>query len=819
METACGAPITRIIGTISLIGHNGQVTPPRPAASRRGPGAIIVALALLLSMLTAAPAAAVEPAAPVGNAAVGDVAAAGVVRTADLSKFNPGSIISDAVFFDSSTMSEAQIDKFLRSKVSSCRAGYTCLKDFRQNTTTRAADTYCRGGYQGGNNESAARIIYKVSQGCGINPQVLLATLEKEQSLVSHTWPSEYRYRAAMGQGCPDTAACDTRYYGFQNQVYGAARQFQIYAEGKHFTWYAPGKTWNILYNPNRDCGSSPVRIQNTATAALYYYTPYQPNAAALRAGYGTGDGCSSYGNRNFYNFFTDWFGSTQTAAPKLVRIASDPAVWIVSDGWRWHITQYADYEQLARVLGAAVVVADSFLNTHAVGGQAGAVIRNSATGVIALVQDGKTHRLSSCADVAIWGGSCSAPVNVSAKTFDSVPAGDEAGRLFKVKGKKQWGRFEDVATAAPFHDEAAVRAAAGTPKKTPYTPWISPERWASLTKTAPYYAPGRLVKTNGDAKVWMLLDFDKRVWVTNMAEVAEYGLTASQVIKVTSDGLVRYRDAGTMKPTLTCDGATYFPAGGTLYKLPKPETAGLSTMAATAVTCAQFPSAKASDMLAVKTASSSDVFVVQSGKRRHALAWDVLVTANGGRAPQILTLKPATLAAVPVGVPMAKGLVVKAADAAPLYLVGADKLHWVPSFGIASDLGLGLAFQTFPSKTVSAIPRGQDLGIWVRCDKTTYLGAGGKLWPLTGAASKGVSAVQIAMASTCKSLQIQSEVQHRVYLKSVAAAEVYLVENGKARWVPTWDKLLASNGGSVPRIHTVSAEGFAGVAKGDPLG
>ncbi|MGO2521374.1 MAG: FG-GAP repeat domain-containing protein, partial [Microbacterium sp.] len=36
----------------------------------------------------------------------------------------------------------------------------------------------------------------------------------------------------------------------------------------------------------------------------------------ALRAGYGTGDGCSSYGNRNLYNYFTDWFGSTQTTGP-----------------------------------------------------------------------------------------------------------------------------------------------------------------------------------------------------------------------------------------------------------------------------------------------------------------------------------------------------------------------------------------------------------------------------------------------------------------------------------------------------------------------
>lgn len=245
------------------------------------------------------------------TAIAGPAHASGSIRpAADLSQFNPGNIISDQVFFNSGTMAEGAVDSFLRDKGPNCERGYTCLKDFRQTTNTKQADSYCS-GYAGASNESAARIIAKVALSCGINPQVLITTLQKEQGLVTHSAPSESRYTIAMGQGCPDTAACDTRYYGFQNQVYGAARQFKIYAEGRYFTWYAPGRTWNILYNPDRACGSSPVFVSNTATAALYYYTPYQPNAAALRAGYGEGDGCSSYGNRNFYQYFTDWFGST----------------------------------------------------------------------------------------------------------------------------------------------------------------------------------------------------------------------------------------------------------------------------------------------------------------------------------------------------------------------------------------------------------------------------------------------------------------------------------------------------------------------------
>lgn len=310
---------------MSNFGHNVHVN-RLPGSVRRAFTVSVAVAAVTIGTLSGASATAI------GHSATADGAArTGIVHAADLSQFRPGNIISDAVFFNASTMTEAQIDAFLRQRVPTCQSGYTCLKDYRQATSTRNADNYCR-AYGGESSESAARIIYKVAQACGINPQVLIVTLEKEQGLVTHTWPSSWRYTIAMGQGCPDTAACDTRYYGFFNQVYGAARQFKIYTEGRYFTYYAPGKTWNIRYSPNAACGSSPVYIENQATANLYYYTPYQPNAASLRAGYGEGDGCSTYGNRNFYQKFTDWFGS-----PTFQVVGSLGAYWQsqgAGNGW-----------------------------------------------------------------------------------------------------------------------------------------------------------------------------------------------------------------------------------------------------------------------------------------------------------------------------------------------------------------------------------------------------------------------------------------------------------------------------------------------------
>lgn len=246
------------------------------------------------------------------------VAAAAPARAADLSQFDPGNIISDSVFFYTGSMSQAQIQSFLEGKETSCAPSATCVKNYYTVTKSVAADPMC-GAYPGGYSERASAIIYKVAQACGINPQVLLVTMQKEQGLITSVWPSDWAYAHAMGADCPDTTGCNSISAGFFAQVYKSAWQLKRYANpsgtSNYFTWYAPGHTWNILYNPNTACGTKAVYVKNQATADLYYYTPYTPNAAALAAGYGTGDSCSAYGNRNFYNYFVDWFGSTQIPA------------------------------------------------------------------------------------------------------------------------------------------------------------------------------------------------------------------------------------------------------------------------------------------------------------------------------------------------------------------------------------------------------------------------------------------------------------------------------------------------------------------------
>ncbi|MFT0846974.1 hypothetical protein VR010_04375 [Actinomycetaceae bacterium L2_0104] len=226
--------------------------------------------------------------------------------------FTPGTLISDAVMFNKNTMTTGQIQTFLNNRNPNCTPGSAaCLKDYRARTSTMTAP-YCS-TYVGAANETAATMIFKSAQACGINPQVLIVKLQKEQALVTASGASltETKYQKALGYGCPDNAGCNPSYAGLAQQLYYAASGLIRYGEEPQRYNFRAGQTANIQYHPNVSCGSSPVYIENRATAALYNYTPYQPNAAALANMAGEGDACSTYGNRNFWRIFNSWFGST----------------------------------------------------------------------------------------------------------------------------------------------------------------------------------------------------------------------------------------------------------------------------------------------------------------------------------------------------------------------------------------------------------------------------------------------------------------------------------------------------------------------------
>lgn len=270
--------------------------------------AVLTALALLV---------------PVGIVDLWGGASAGAAP--DPADFDPGYIISDSQFYDADAMTADEIKNFLNAKIGTCQNGQ-CLNVAKVPLESRPARYAADAPYSlvceaiTGGDLWVWEVIYRVQVACGISAKVILVTLQKEQGLVTKTAPSDYALKYAMGYGCPDTAGCSSAVAGLGYQLYQGARQLKTY---KLWTgWnFQPGPEY-VSFHPSGTCGGTTVDIRNFATAALYNYTPYQPNAAALGNLYGTGDSCSSYGNRNFWRYYSDWFGNPTDLKPENVTVS-----------------------------------------------------------------------------------------------------------------------------------------------------------------------------------------------------------------------------------------------------------------------------------------------------------------------------------------------------------------------------------------------------------------------------------------------------------------------------------------------------------------
>lgn len=311
------------------------------------------------------------------------------VIPANAKSFDPGFIISDSLFTNSTSMSADAVQNFIVAKGANCTNGSApCLKNFTEN------------------GKSAGTIIAEVARAYSINPQVLITVLQKEVGLVTRNKPEPWQYQSAMGYGCPDSTpgVCSSQYHGFTNQVTWAAKMYRAIMNNSP-TWYTPYVLGNnyIQYHPNAACGGSMVNIQNRATQALYNYTPYQPNAAALAAGYGEGDDCSAYGNRNFWLFFNDWFGSSTSSI--LIQSPQSPAVYLQSGNIRYGITDWSIIDAYGFGRFGVTAVSNTYMNSLTDGGILNTVFSNkSKVGPIYLADNGYRFGFASYQQCVDWG-------------------------------------------------------------------------------------------------------------------------------------------------------------------------------------------------------------------------------------------------------------------------------------------------------------------------------------------------------------------------------------------------------------------------------
>ncbi len=255
----------------------------------------------------------------------------------------PDDLISDSIFTNSSSMSASAIQTFLNNEGSGL-AGLSFTESCSPTTPPTSSSypyTYSYTYYSNcGKTESAATIIYDAGKAYGINPQTIMATLQKEQSLITTPYSSSGVYQAALNCAM-GYLSCGGGVSGFFSQVDNATWQFRTdidLIDGQNWWGFAPSSypcgsadTTTHLYNngiyPNNPVtfadpyygsgdpfsSSQPRTISpaDAATAALYCYTPYVGPRSTIGPYQGTGYS----GSFNFIQSFEQWFGTTTTGA------------------------------------------------------------------------------------------------------------------------------------------------------------------------------------------------------------------------------------------------------------------------------------------------------------------------------------------------------------------------------------------------------------------------------------------------------------------------------------------------------------------------
>lgn len=157
------------------------------------------------------------------------------------SEFNPDTVISDASYRSSTSMTVADVQAFLEQQSGTL-------------ATYKARDHL-------GRVKTTAEMVVEAGQAWNVSPKVILVTLQKEQSLLSDRSVKQRQYDWAMGCGKADSRTY-YQYQGFGRQIWFGAQKLSENARP-----WKPGIQMKI--------DGSIVSPTNSSTYSLYKYTPH----------------------------------------------------------------------------------------------------------------------------------------------------------------------------------------------------------------------------------------------------------------------------------------------------------------------------------------------------------------------------------------------------------------------------------------------------------------------------------------------------------------------------------------------------------------
>lgn len=335
-------------------------------------------------------------------------------------EFNPNELITDERFVDTQTLGGAEgIQKFLETK-GSVLANTTgdFLTKLREPGDSVLKSRLPDPRPNLGRLRTASELIYDAAVSAGLNPQVVLVTLQKEQSLIDGRFSTEAGLQRALdralGFGCPDEGGCGEIFLGFYHQLFGnfdagdnryigmpasLVRSFYFesggvrvgrgpmvdannnaFGNGSRIKTARKGDTItleNTQGPPYNAPATQSVTLSNFATTALYRYTPHVYN-----------------GNHNFSKFFISWFKYPNGT---LIQFSGDPKIYVIDSGLKRQISQLVIGQRglnLANLVSVSSVEISEYQTGDVMPPKDGTLLKNSL-GQLFVIEDSARKSIS----------------------------------------------------------------------------------------------------------------------------------------------------------------------------------------------------------------------------------------------------------------------------------------------------------------------------------------------------------------------------------------------------------------------------------------
>jgi len=551
-------------------------------------------------------------------------------------------------------------------------------------------------------------------------------------------------------------------------------------------------------------CGYGVVNIQNRSTQALYNYTPYQPNPGALAAGWGTAP-CGAYGNRNFYLYFTSWFGPTNTKA--LIRTTSSSTLFFTDGRYKYNIPSMDIVSQYGYTTNDVDFVSQSYIdnipfspNSTQLNYFAKTDSDSDSDGAdLYLISGGQRYRMTSGDQMVRFGA---ITTNISLLPSHVINRLSLNGNLsnfvrgadnfvYNIQNKQKSGIFQ-LALYTSLNSGGSVSQ-------------LSPFILSTLITTAPLIQ-GYIPMREADGKIWIA---SSTGWsYVGSTEVMDcLGITSRFTNFTATQATI-----GTQTAAASCTMTD--PSSGISYLFDKTrkyqirDAWGLTpTLSSTAALFSDKTTSVADDLSVFKNSVDGRLYTFENGSKRYVESMPVL-SEIGQSTIGINAVSNGSLARIPNGHSRVEsGRLFRDAQSGRIYVINRDSKIYITSMAIYNSYGFSNARLDSASSANLAnyTSTAEPLQRFVTIGADTYLVDSSVRYRIPAAAVPhyGSPVGQSYNSGVYARTNVSTTPATR-FIKSTNSAQLYLLENGTKRAVNSW-VTFTSIGGTNNNITSLS--------------